>query len=365
VTDLQKIRLSNIQIGLLFAGFLYGSSALLNPASSAMQDAWLAFLFGWVLGFLLIGIYLLIYLLNPSHTLIGILKTNFGSFFGSIIGILYTWYFLHLTALVLRDFGEFSGLVMLPNTPMLFIIACFGILCVYALKKGIEVFARTSELLTPLIPIAFLVITFGIVGIMDFSNIQPVLINGIKPIIKSGFGVLTFPFGETIAFLMLLPLAKKKNTIMKTVFLSTFFTGSLLLMIVLRDIFALNPSHIQRSSFPAELASKLFPNINIYPLIYVNLLIGVGIKVNVCLYAAISATAELFGISDYKALISPVTAFAVVLSIMLFDNAMEMFEFSNKIYPYYVIPFQIIIPLFLLVISIIKRIIKKNKNPVL
>lgn len=356
-----KERLSNIQLSMLFAGFLYGSSSLLNPASSALQDGWLAFIFGWMLGFILIGIYVLIYLLNPSLTLIGIVRRNFGKIPGSAIGALYAWYFLHLAAIVLRDFGEFSGLVMLPDTPMPFIIACFGLLCVYGLKKGIEVVARTSELLTPLVPLAFLAITIGVAGIMDFSNIQPVLAKGVKPVINAGFGVLTFPFGESIAFLMILPLARKRNSLMKAILLSTLLAGTLLLMVVLRDIFVLNPFFGQRAAFPAELASKLFPNINIYPLIYVNLMIGGGIKVTVCLYAAAAAVAELFGISDYKAFILPMTAFAVVLSIWLYDNVMQMFIFANKVYPYYVLPFQIILPLLLLLVSFIKKITRSKR----
>lgn len=196
---------------------------------------------------------------------------------------------------------------------------------------------------------------------MDFSNIQPVLAKGVKPVINAGFGVLTFPFGESIAFLMILPLARKRNSLMKAILLSTLLAGTLLLMVVLRDIFVLNPFFGQRAAFPAELASKLFPNINIYPLIYVNMMIGGGIKVTVCLYAAAAAVAELFGISDYKAFILPMTAFAVVLSIWLYDNVMQMFIFANKVYPYYVLPFQIILPLLLLLVSFIKKITRSKR----
>ena len=117
--------------------------------------------------------------------------------------------FLHLAAIVLRDFGEFSLLVILPTTPLPFIIGSFAALCIYALKKGIEVAARTGEMLIPLIPLASLVVTLGVVRIFDFSNIKPVLVNGIKPVLKAGFGVLTFPFGETIVFLMIFPLLRK------------------------------------------------------------------------------------------------------------------------------------------------------------
>ncbi|HHU48869.1 MAG TPA: endospore germination permease [Clostridiales bacterium] len=359
---MQKVRLSGIQLGMLFVGFLYGSSSLLNPAFSALQDGWLAFLIGWMLGIIIIAVYISIYLLNPSQTLIGILKSNFGRFLGTVIGILYAWYFLHLAAIVLRDFGEFSLLVILPNTPLPFIIGCFAALCVYSLKKGIEVTARTGELLIPLIPLASLIVTLGIARLIDFSNIKPVLANGIKPVLTTGFGVLSFPFGETVCFLMVFPLLRKRSTLRKTVFISTVIAGLLLLIIVVRDILALNPQLTQRAAFPAELASKLFPVINIYPLILLNLLIGGTIKVIVCLYASAAAITELSGLSDYKALLSSITGFSVTLSIWLYDNVMQMFEFAVSTYPYYALPFQIIIPVLLLIISIIRRTSERRKT---
>ncbi len=359
---MQKVRLTSVQLGILFFGFLYGSSSLLNPAFSALQDSWLAFLIGWMSGILLIGIYVAIYHLNNSQTLIGILKSNFGKFLGTIFGILYAWYFLHLAAIVLRDFGEFSLLVILPTTPLPIIIGSFAALCIYALKKDLEVIGRTGELLIPLIPLASFVVTLGVVRIFDLSNIKPVLVNGMKPVLKAGFGVLSFPFGETIAFLMIFPFLDKKGKLTKIISSSTIIAGFLLLIIVLRDIFALNPILTPRAAFPAEIASKLFPNINIYPLILVNLLIGGAVKVVICLYSSATAITELTGLSDYRAIIFPLSFLSIVLSIWLYDNALEMFTFTNKIYPYYALPFQIFIPLMLLLISIIRRMRLKDKS---
>jgi spore germination protein KB len=194
------------------------------------------------------------------------------------------------------------------------------------------------------------------------SNIKPVLVNGMKPVLKAGFGVLSFPFGETIAFLMIFPFLDKKGKLTKIISSSTIIAGFLLLIIVLRDIFALNPILTPRAAFPAEIASKLFPNINIYPLILVNLLIGGAVKVVICLYSSATAITELTGLSDYRAIIFPLSFLSIVLSIWLYDNALEMFTFANKIYPYYALPFQIFIPLMLLLISIIRRMRLKDKS---
>ena len=356
---MEKYKISSLQLTFLIIGFLFGSSGIISPATSARQDAWLAFLIGWVGGFLLIGVCLAIAKLNPSKTLVEILKSNFGALIGSIIAIFYIFYFIHLASIVLRNFGEFINIVTHPNTPMLFIIACMAIVCAYALRKGVEVLGRTSEMLVPLLPITLTVAFIGASRLFDITNFEPALINGWKPVIPTIFSVISFPFGETIVFLTIFTYLNKKKNLNTSVLTGTLIAGLFLLTILMRDTMALGVEAINRATFPTELASKLVFGINIYPIILVNLLIGGFIKITVCLYTAITSTAELIKLSDHKVLILPITAFTVVLSVWVYQNVLEMFAFAD-IYPYYAIPFQIIIPALLLAISIIKKILNKS-----
>jgi len=49
-------------------------------------------------------------------------------------------------------------------------------------------------------------------------------------------------------------------------------------------------------------------------------------------------------------------------SIIIYDNVMEMFEWANKIYRYYVVLFQVILPVIILIVAEIKTRIQKSKN---
>jgi spore germination protein KB len=90
------------------------------------------------------------------------------------------------------------------------------------------------------------------------------------------------------------------------------------------------------------------------PLIDINLLIGGGIKISICIYAAAKALSQVFGIGDYRKLVTAVTTFSVVLSVWVYENQLEMFEWAQKVWPYYSIPFQVVIPFILFVLSLKK-----------
>jgi len=76
------------------------------------------------------------------------------------------------------------------------------------------------------------------------------------------------------------------------------------------------------------------------------------------MYAAVMGIAQLFNLGDFKPFVGPTAAMIIALSIWLYDSLFEMIQFT-EIWPYYSLPFQIVIPLLLLIISWIKQ---KRKN---
>ena len=67
------------------------------------------------------------------------MKEKMGKVLGSIIAVLYIWYFIHLASLVFRDFGEFICTVTFPETPMTVLISIFALGVVYGVNGGVEV----------------------------------------------------------------------------------------------------------------------------------------------------------------------------------------------------------------------------------
>ncbi|MFZ5944674.1 MAG: hypothetical protein ACOYVD_11225 [Bacillota bacterium] len=68
----------------------------------------------------------------------------------------------------------------------------------------------------------------------------------------------------------------------------------------------------------------------------------------------------LVPVTVYLPLVLPIGVLMVINNIMQFENMVEFFHFANEICPFYSIPFQIAIPLFSLIIAMIRGLPKKK-----
>lgn len=350
-----KEKISNLEISTILICFLVGSTIIISPSASAAQDSWLAMIIASIGGIILISIYTWIYKLNENKNLVQILKQNFGKTIGTIISVLYIWYFLHLVALVFRNFGEYFLLSVFTETPILFIIVCFGLVVLYTVIKGIEVVGRISGVFTIILAIVIVFTFFALIPEYEFANFKPFLSKGIGSVIKSAFPILTFPFGETVVFLMVLPHVNNSKKTNRSLIWAMIIFAILILLVITRNIMVLGADMITRDVFPSHIVFRLMPGMDLDPLLDVNLVIAGIVKISICLYAGIKAVAQLFNFNNYKPLILPITAFTISLSIWVYSNVIEMTEWATKIYPIYVIPFQIVIPILLLIISLVKK----------
>ena len=352
---MEKTRISSIQLFMLLSGFLFGSTVILAPAAGAKKDAWLAMIIGGAGGGLLMLVYAAIASLNPSKTLVDILREKMGYVIGNILAVLYIWYFIHLASLGFRDFGEFICTVTFPETPITVVIGFFALAFVYGVNGGVEVMGRMSELLVPVVPVVAFIISLSLITVSDFTAFLPILENGMPPVLNAAFSYITFPFGETVAFLMLFPHLNRKEKLKKTVIVSAIAATVLSIIIFFRDISVLGSELMSRATFISHLTALLFPGFNVDPLLDINLLIGGGVKSSVCVYAATRALSQVAGIEDFSKLTSAVTTFCVVLSVWEYNNVLEILDWTEKVWPYYAIPFQIIIPLILLFLSLWRK----------
>ncbi|HYE11095.1 MAG TPA: GerAB/ArcD/ProY family transporter, partial [Patescibacteria group bacterium] len=87
------------------------------------------------------------------------------------------------------------------------------------------------------------------------------------------------------------------------------------------------------------------------------------IKISICLLAATKGITKLFGFKDYRALVTPVGLLMVNLAYLVYGSIMEMFEWADDIWPYYAFPFQVLLPLIILIaVEIKSRMQKKNEQ---
>lgn len=358
---LKDTKISNKQLIILMISFIMGDSIIITIWRGAGKDAWISIILAWIFSYGLIGMYVYIAKLNPNKTLIEILMDTFGKYLGKILSLLYLWYFLHLSSLVFRSYSEYIEIVVFPETPRIFITAFSSIALIIGLKYGLEVISRTSMIVFLIPPISILITLLRSAKYIDVTNFQPILEYGMKPVLQASFELITFPFGEAVLFLMIFPFVNKKEKLLKSSFISITFVGVILIIISSATTTILGQEISERNYFNLQTIINIIPGSVIDPFITSSQLVLAAIQVWICLYSLAIGITQFFNLDDYKPFVIPIVIISVSLSNWIYDNVFEMFRVAEEIFPYYSIPFQFIIPIIILIISLIKHK-GNNKN---
>ena len=357
---MERGKITSFQLFCLIALFIFGSTSLLQSITVAGRDSWISHIIAIFAGVFMGLIITSLAVRFPNQTIIQYTQELFGSIVGKIIGIMYLWYFLHLGALVLRNYGEFLSNMVLPETPMWFINLTFALVVAYMAAKGIEVIARVGELFWPIIAILTIItsILISISGHKEIaSHLNPVLEHGLTKVILGAVPIASFPFLEIILFSMFFPfvniIGKSKNATLAGI----LFSGLLLTMILVQNI-AVFGDYLATLTFPRYFIVRIISVggfvERIEPLVLAVWLMAGLIKIGICLYAFTLGLSQITGMKNDKVLIIPTAVLMVVLSLLIYDNTFELLNFAVNIYPVYAFPFQVGLPMLMLVIAVVR-----------
>lgn len=347
----------------LIMGFVLGSSVLFPPGSGANQDAWLAILLGLAEGLLMAMIYITLANRFSGKTLIEINDIVWGNFFGKLISVAFLWYVFHLGSLVITNFMDFIKFEILPATPAS-VIVLFGVwVCAMAASAGIEVLARCTHILFIMTTALFLFIIVLLIPEFNLSNFKPVMEIPLIKLISAGHGAATFPFGETVVFLMVIPFLNRPDKSRTAVVGALVISGSLLLLGTIRIIGVLGATakHYLYPSFSAAVLvniGEVLTRIEI--LTGINFLISGFIKISILIYITILGSAQLLKLKSYRTLTIPVWILISLLGVGNFASVSENFEFARKVYPFYSLPFEVGIPLVTLMVALIRKLPRED-----
>lgn len=84
------------------------------------------------------------------------------------------------------------------------------------------------------------------------------------------------------------------------------------------------------------------------------IIVGGVTNLSILYLCAAKSLSNLFDIDNYKSIIIPLGAFILNFSLLMSKDASEFFRFSVEIWPYYAIPFQLIVPIITLIVATIK-----------
>jgi spore germination protein KB len=343
--------ISNRQGITLMSIFIMGSTLIMGAGADARQDVWMAILIGAALALPAMAIYARILSIYPEKNLYEILNIVFGPLAGRLIGLLYIWYAFHLGAMVMRNFQEFVRVVSFPETPEFVTTMLMGLLCIWIVKEGLEVLGRWSQFMFILLAVIIAIVVALSMKDASLDNLRPVAYNGLTPILNSSFGILSFPFAETVLLMGAFSLSKARNNAFRIYLMSLLIGLIIILLVSVRNVLVLGSDLIDSAYFPPYVAVSII-NIGeflqrIEVTVSVVFLFSGFVKISVCLLTACKGIDSLFNLGGYRQIAAPVGLLLMVTSCFIYQSIMEMQEWAFKIYRYYAFPFQVILPVMI------------------
>ncbi|MDP4146215.1 MAG: endospore germination permease [Bacillota bacterium] len=355
-----KGKISSIQLMILIISVLQGSTLTSTFISViTKQDTWIFLLMGSAITALLLYVYTSLGRKFPGKNLVQINSKIYGSYLGSIISILYVFFFWFLIPANARLEADFFATYVFSDIGTYVFVIGIVLICAYAVGKGIETIARISlgiVIITTLIAVILPILT---VKEMRLSNFFPVFQVNLKEFTQGIDLMVSIPYGELVVLLMIFSHMRDIRQVKRYTFWGLIIGSIYFLSVSLRNTAVLG-SIGSISAYPSYELAKLI-NIGeiitrIESVIALILLLDLFVKISLHYYAAVVSIAQLLKLRDYKPLIIPVGIISIILAISMYDSPVDEAYSAVNIYPIYAIPCVILLPITSLIITYIRKL---------
>lgn len=364
---LEKGKISHRQLTVLTLLYTIGTSILIAPSILAVfsrQDGWIACLLGIGGNLLAILIYSMLAKRYPALTPAEFSEKILGKWLGKAVSLFFLSFIFLLSAFLLRVVGNFLTTHIMPNTPIEVTIILFMIVVAYAVRLGIETTARAGEIFLPFVIVLFLFLTVFLLPQIELDRAEPLLEEGIKPVILGAF--YYFNLQEQVILMMLLPYTNRPEKAKNALLTGTLIGSVVILVSVLLSTLVLGTEFTQRNMYASYTLAKQISVGNflqrVEAMLAILWLITIFFKTVICVYAVSLGTAQTLRLKDYRTLTLPFGLLLVFLSLIVYDNIISFVAFTPKVFSLYATIFMLVIPVGLLGIEALRSGLKGNQS---
>lgn len=341
------------------AGFIFGSSLLLPPGKGAGNMGWLAILGGLAEGALFAVVYVSLTLRFPRKSLVEMADAVYGRYLGKLVSVGFVTYLFYLGSLVVTNFHDFIKISILVQTPSSVVILFGLMVLIYGVASGVEVLSRVSQGMVIVTVLLFMLISILVITEVQLENFLPLFAVPVNEILWSAHGAAAFPFGETVAFIMILPFLKRTEETRSSVLKALLGGAAILLLASFRSIGVLGKS-AELLVYPSHYVGRLVNIANVFTrleiLISLNFLMMAFLKIGVLLYGTALGVAQIFRLPSFKSLVFPIGVLMGTFAMVNFSSVTQNAKFADEVYPWLALPFQVGIPLLTLLVAVIRRL---------
>lgn len=331
----------------------------------ARQDGWISVFIITLVSLVVVYAITGLGTMYKDKTIIEYSSDIIGKVPSKVLGFLYCVHFIYINAFIIREFAELLSGAFMVETPMLFFIIGIILPSIYGVYKGLEVIIRVNQMIFPIFMLSILAIILYSIKDMDFTDVLPIMENGIKPILLGGYRNFLW-FTEVFVLAMFIPYINRPDKVRKLSIIAIIIIG-LLGMLINATIVATFGVNTEYLTYPylslARYVSVGFIE-RLDSIIMFMWIGGVFIKIAVFHYCATLAIGQWLEIKKFKFLSIPIGILLVILSYVLWDN-LTMVKYQITYVA--IVPFVImqgVIPVLLFILTKIKKILfEKTKKP--
>lgn len=357
---IERGRISALQMAIMMNPTILATALLLVPAitaKTAKQDLWLSPIWASLSGLIAVFIAYRLHKLYPNETIFEYSGRILGKIPGKILGAVFVFFYLHVTGIVVREYGEFISGTFLHQTPMVVIFGTMVLVSSFAVYGGLEVIGRCSEIIVPVVILLYLMIFIMLIKDFDTRNFLPLLEHGLGPSIK-GSVVPQSWFSEYFLVSFFLPYLTDKEKGMKW---GMFSVLSVMFFLVLTNVMTLLlfGSLTAKLTYPVMVAARYISIADflahLESIVMAIWVAGTFVKITVFYYALVLGTAQWLKLSDFRPIVFPIGFLLVLFGIWSSPNLQELSHFLSTSAAFYFLSIQIGIPVFLLIIALVRK----------
>ena len=327
----------------------------------ANQDIWIALLLS--IPYTVLICLPILYLSNKFKdlTIIEYTEKILGKSFGKTLDILYTFYLLMFTFILVAVLTEILNSTMFPETPTWATTLLMLLTCSYVAFKGLVAIARGAEIFVPFIfGVVFLFIILGFKN-YDYNILFPIFSDSNFKEINIGAIDIGMKFSDIIILAMITPHLEKKEDLNKVFIKSVIYSILLIIIVVVATQLALGIEYAKHANFPFFIFTRL---INLFDFIQridalfvVAWMAGNIGKISGYLYFTTVAFTQTIGKTNNKTYIIPVSIIIFIITILIKDrrSILGVGKFLTKIILITSLIFIFIIPLITVIVYFIRR----------
>ncbi|MFB8374653.1 GerAB/ArcD/ProY family transporter [Paenibacillus taichungensis] len=356
---MEQSKITVWQFFVLTLSFMIGTSFFFTPGgliTVAKQDAWIVPLWAGTAAILVSLIWLELSDQHKGLSIIQICIKVVGKPLGGLLALMYISYFIQLAVFITRNMGDFMKQAMMPMSPLSAFHLMFLAISGYAVYKGINIIARSSELLFIIMAVTFIFLVFLGFTQWDWGRFQGIFRMDVWKTMKETRSIFGFPFLESLLFLMLFPFVKNK---VKTSFI--FAIAIATIMLSFSTFYTIGVLGVTRASHDTYPLFVIAQEIHIGAFfehmestVALILLVAIFIKLSIAYYCSVLGICQLFQIQS-RLWISLALILLVSGLALGYDNVVENIEFSKKYDFEYTLIYSLAIPLLLLIVTWIRR----------